>query len=124
MAGANSGEAGTGAGAVAGSARGGAAGFAAGRIDEGDAVSFERREPVRRGGRGGGSGARDLVVAALALGVENSRDDGSFAQRVSVDCGAAELRRGFLPYSSLGRSCGEPFCSNVAVAGGDRCQDV
>src|SRR5882762_735503 len=97
MAGADSGEAGTGACTFAGSSRGGAAWSAAGRIDEGDAVSVERREPVRRGRRGGGSGAGDLVVETAALGVENSRDDGNSAQRVSVDCRAAELRRSFLP---------------------------
>src|SRR2546422_770643 len=49
------------------------------------------------GGCGRGPGARDLVVAAIALGFENSWDDGNFAQRVPVDCGAAELRCGFLP---------------------------
>jgi hypothetical protein len=32
-----------------------------------------------------------LVVAAAAVGLEDSRDDGSFAQSVSVDCGAKEL---------------------------------
>src|SRR5882762_6120892 len=77
MAGADSGEAGTGACTFAGSSRGGAAWTAEGRIDEGDAVSVERREPVRRGRRGGGSGAGDLVVETAALGVENSRDDGN-----------------------------------------------
>src|SRR2546422_10080108 len=96
MAGADSGEAGTGACTFAGSSCGGAAWAAAGRIDEGDAVSLERRQPVRRRGCSGGAGARDLVVEAIALGVENSRDDGSFAQRISLDCGATELRGGFL----------------------------
>src|ERR1700732_5349971 len=97
MAGADSGKARAGAGAFAGPAGGGGSWFAAGRIDAGDAVSFERREPVRRGGCGSGYRAGDLVVAALALGVENSGDDGSFAQGISLDCGAAELCRGFLP---------------------------
>src|SRR6267378_8523969 len=100
MAGAYSGAARARAGAFAGSSRGGAAWTAEGRIDEGDAVSVERREPVRRGRRGGGSGAGDLVVETAALGVEDSRDDGNSAQRVSVDCGAAELRRDFLPGGS------------------------
>src|SRR6266436_6237450 len=97
MAGADSGEAGTGTGAVAGSARRGAAGAEEGRIDAGDAVSFERREPIRRGGCGGGPGARDLVGPAAVMDFEDSGNDGNFAQRIPVGCRKPQVRRGELP---------------------------
>jgi len=45
------------------------------------------------------------LVETVAVGFENSRDDGSFAQRVPVDCGAAELRRGFVPADQISPEC-------------------
>src|SRR5229473_6286385 len=110
MAGADSGAAGNGAGAAAGPARGGVAGIAARGIDARNAVSSERREPIRRSGCGGGLGAGDLVGPAAAVDFKDSWDDGNTAQRIPVDCGAEELRRGFLPDGAVRWNCGEPFC--------------
>src|SRR5882762_10949166 len=97
-----------GVGAAAGSARRCAAGHAAGGIDAGNAVSSKQREQIRRGGCGGGAGARNLVGAAAVMDFEDSRDDGDFAQGISVDCGATELRGGILP-------CGSSVAADVGI---------
>jgi hypothetical protein len=39
---------------------------------------------------------------------EDSRDDGDFAQGISVDCGATELRGGILP-------CGSSVAADVGI---------
>src|SRR5258708_6431104 len=67
-----------------------AAGNAAGRTDAGNEISAERWEPVRRGGRSGGAGPRNLVATAASVDFEDSRDDGNFAQRIPVGCGEPE----------------------------------
>ncbi len=99
-----------GACASAGSTRGGAAGNVARRFDDGDASAAERRKPVRRGGRGGGAGAGDLVGKAAGVDFENSGDDGTSSQRIPMGGGAAELRGG-------GMSGGSSAATNVSICG-------
>src|SRR5229473_6351826 len=96
MAGADFGAARDGARAAAGSAGRSAAGIFARRIDARNAISPERREPVRRGGCGGGAGSRNLVAAAPSVDFEDPRDDGNSAQGIPVDCREPELRGSFL----------------------------
>ncbi len=47
---------------------------------------------------------------AADMDIEDSRDDGNFAQRIPVDCGEAELRGGFVLSGTVRRTCGQPFC--------------
>ena len=97
LAGADSGAARDGAGAFTGSASRGAAGIAARRVDARNAISSERRKPIWRSGCGGGAGARNLVVAAAGVDFEDSRNDGNFAQRISLGCCEQELRGRGMP---------------------------
>src|SRR5260370_40330774 len=97
MAGADFGEARDGAGAAAGSARGRVAWNAARGIDVRNEISAERWQPIRRGGRLRGAGAGNLVEPAAGMDFENSRDDGNFAQGLSLGCGESPMCRGELP---------------------------
>src|SRR6266487_4689255 len=90
------GKARTGAGGAAGSARGSVVGIGARTIDARNAISSERRQPIRRSGRGSGTGTRNLVGPAAAMDFEDSGHDGNPAQRLSLGCREPELRRSFL----------------------------
>lgn len=41
-----------------------------------------------------------------------------------MDCGEAELRGGFVPRGTVRRTCGEPFCGDVAMAREERSEVV
>ena|SRR5271169_3096887 len=96
MAGADSGTQRTCGGALAGFARGGFAGNVAGRTFARDTAFAFGWTAVWGSGRGGGSGARNLVGAAAGVVQQDARGDGGAEELVSLDRDASELCRGEL----------------------------